>query len=167
MSKVQRVVPWIVAILFFGLFVGAQIHYNSEVTDRDTTIASLSSQVDLLQGELDSFPLYKASISNFSSDGPYSVVFGVSDYFYSFILENTGDVPIQNITLTVTLTLSDGETANNIHTNIKLDVGEKQNITSTVRFNNVSVNLRLFSQEWSIELTSLRGTISVLDGKFS
>lgn len=147
MSKLQVVVPWIVAILFVGLFVGTMIHYNLEEEKR----------ADL--------PLYKASISNFNSSQPYSAVFGVSDYFYSFILENTGDVPIQNITLSVTLTLSDGESASKVHTNLNLDVGEKENITGAVRFNNVSVNLRLFSQEWSIELTSLRGTIAVLNSK--
>ena len=75
---------------------------NSEITNLNNEISDLENQISNLTKP-------SAKIVNFTQGGPYSIVFGASGYNFGIDVQNTGYVIIQNITLTVNMTLSDGE----------------------------------------------------------
>jgi len=164
----------IVAILFVSSIAGTIIYYNGVVNDRNTTITSLNNQIanlknetsDLnnetssLKDEIANLTQYEAKIVSFSSDNPVSIVFAVTEYDFNMAIENTGNVAIQNITLTANLTLSDGESSGQVQTNLTLGIGETQNVRGGVLFNNVLANLTYLSQTWSVELTTPKGILA-------
>jgi len=105
---------------------------------------------------------YEVTVYNFSSSAPESVVFGVSDYDFSLTIKNTGNVAVENITLEVNLTLSDGEKSNYYTpTSINvLNVGEVRQISGGATIPNVVVNLYGLHQAWVFVLRTPQGILT-------
>ena len=91
-------------------------------------------------------------ITGFSHEGPYSVVFGETDWFFNASVQNMGSENVSGITLEVELDLSSGQVFSN---SVQLDTlvaGETQRITGNVLGAGVSVNFNMIDSAWNITL---------------
>jgi hypothetical protein len=131
----------IVAILFVSVIVGTTLYF---------------------QGQSDSeIPNINVKFENFTHSYPVSLVFGISGIDYSIYVENTGNVIIQNSTLTVNLTLSNRETPYSWSYPINsLGVGETQQVTGSAVVEGVSIDVSYLGQTWSFVLTTPEGIAS-------
>ena len=138
MGNHRTIIALIVAILFVFVIVGMILYFQGQ---SDSEISKINVKFE-----------------NFTHSQPDSLVFGVSGISYSIYVENTGNVIIQNSTLTVNLTLSNGETSRSRSYPINsLGIGETQQITGNAIVNGVSIHVRDLGQTWSFVLTTPEG----------
>lgn len=176
MNKTKlAITAFIIAMLFVSAIAGTMFYYNGVVNDRNLKIASLNSQIADLTNEtinlnntltnlnstlanltdgIANLTIRRAKITDFSSSGPSSIVFGVSGYGFKITVTNIGNVILENMTLEVNLTLSDGESSNWSKQIDMLGIGEAQQVSWSIDINNVSVNLLKFSQTWTFVITA-------------
>jgi cell division protein FtsB len=163
----------IISILFASAFAGTTMYYNSMVNDKSSQIASLNNQIANLKNEtanlnneitnltdeIANLTSMRAKIINFSSEGPDSIVFGVSGYRFGITVTNIGNVILENMILKVNLTLSDGESSNWSSPINTQGIGESQQVSGSLIIQNVSVNLLNLSQTWTFVITTPKGNI--------
>lgn len=144
MSNNRAIIALIVAILFVSVIVGTILYFQGQ---SDNEISKIN-----------------VAYENFTHSQPSSIVFGISAIEFSIYVQNTGNVIIQNSTLTVNLTLSNGETADFWpHLSYPIDslgIGENQQVTGTAVVKGVSIDVSYLGQTWSFVLTTPEGIVS-------
>lgn len=118
MGKMRKVIVSIVIVVIFVASISSvAIYYQSLLTNRDTEIsalqsqvedknqiiANLSSQVSNLESELTNLTLPKAKISSVTRDSIYpAAIVGVATMVFFYVnVTNTGIVPINNASVVV------------------------------------------------------------------
>jgi cell division protein FtsB len=128
---------------------------NGALTDQNTAlqnqVADLQTQLSKQQNQTKK---YAASLYNFSTSGPDSLVFSVSAYDVWLTVKNTGNTTIENAILEANLTLSNGQTGSTyfIPSIQTLNPGETQQIRVSAQVYNVVVNLYSVRATWHFVL---------------
>ena len=137
MGNTRAIIALIVAILFVSVIVGMTLYFQGQ---SDSEISKINVEFE-----------------NFTHGKTYSVVFGISAIEFSIYVENTGNVIVQNSTLTVNLTLSNGETSHFSYPIDSLGIGENQQVTGMAVVNGLSYAVDSLGQTWSFVLTTPEG----------
>jgi hypothetical protein len=157
----------IVAILFVSAFAGTIIYYNGLLNDRNSKLASSNNQIENLNDEIanltdeiTNLTAMRAKIIDFNHGGPDSPVFGASSYVFRITVMNIGVVTLENMTLEVNLTLSDGESSNWSSSIDAQGIGESQEVSGSLLIPNVAVDISGFMQTWTFVITTPKGNIA-------
>jgi uncharacterized repeat protein (TIGR01451 family) len=111
------------------------------------------------EGENHDVKIYQAEILNFNeTHGPNFLVYGVSAYGFECDVRNTGNAPIQNLTITGNLSVGANESSDSFTSQIdSLAINETQHVVENVEIHGIDNIRALFlNQTWSLKLETAK-----------
>ena len=162
-------------ILFLSSIVGIVIYYNNALGERDSKISALQTQIENKTSEIESLNNQISNLTNQISSlnsqlanltgasvrivnfvrSPSYPVLGITDYKFDLYIQNNGDVVLNNVTVSVKLTLSDNNSQGWSGRIDTLQVGEITHMGYTFEFNSMFLD-----GQWLVELTTPKGILA-------